>query len=304
MGRKTQQPVNLKTLLAKAELPALPQSAIRVLELSQDPTKGPDDYALPIESDPGVAGQVLRFVNSSYFGFSHEISTVKSAVTLVGTRTIKNFVLWSAVFDLMPNPKCGPFELKHLWQDSLRRALFARHLARHLEIIDPEEPFAAALLQDMAVPMLAKQAPELYTKLLIAREGGRNRLSALEQKVLGWTHAEAASLMAEHWNLPDTFGALICEHHKIDHWATQIDSAPAHFAVALSTLLPSTVDQGWPECKQYETYCAKVAKRSSSPAKLLEEVDVEFAEFAPLLNLTAPSRSLAERYTAATAASA
>jgi HD-like signal output (HDOD) protein len=122
----------LKELLNSAQLPALPQSAIRLLELSQNPDNGPAEFAVPIESDPGLTGQVLKFVNSSYFGFSREISSVKLAITLVGIRTIKNFSLWSAVFSLMPNPKCGPFDLKALWQDSLRRALFSRAFGKVL----------------------------------------------------------------------------------------------------------------------------------------------------------------------------
>ena len=104
----------LKDVLRNAQLPALPQSAISLLELSQDPDNGPAEFAIPIEADPGLTGQVLKFVNSSYFGFSREISSVKLAITLVGIRTIKNFALWSAVFSLMPNPKCGPFDLKRL----------------------------------------------------------------------------------------------------------------------------------------------------------------------------------------------
>ena len=38
--------VDLKQLLAGAQLPALPQSAIRLLELSQDPENGPPEFAL------------------------------------------------------------------------------------------------------------------------------------------------------------------------------------------------------------------------------------------------------------------
>ncbi len=101
---------DLSKLLARAQLPALPQSAIKILELSRDPDLGPIELAVPIETDPGLTGQVLRFVNSSYFGFSREISSVRLAITLVGVRTIKNFALWSAVFSLMPNPKCGTFD--------------------------------------------------------------------------------------------------------------------------------------------------------------------------------------------------
>jgi HD-like signal output (HDOD) protein len=38
-------------------------------------------------------GQVLKFVNSSYFGFSREIMSVQQGLTLVGTRAVTNFAL-------------------------------------------------------------------------------------------------------------------------------------------------------------------------------------------------------------------
>src|SRR6185295_14254221 len=167
----------LSDLLACGQLPALPQSAICLLELSQNPDNGPAEFAIPIEADPGLTGQVLKFVNSSYFGFSREINSVKLAITLVGVRTIKNFTLWSAVFSLIPNPRCGPFDLRALWQDSLRRALFARNFAKSLGMKEADEPFAAALLQDMGVPLLAKEFPNEYVELLAERRHGERRLS-------------------------------------------------------------------------------------------------------------------------------
>jgi HD-like signal output (HDOD) protein len=160
---------SLADVLANTQIPALPTSAMKLLELSQDPNKGPSDYAQPIEADVGLMGQVLRFVNSAYFGFSREISSVQQALTLVGIRTIKNFALWSAVFSIVPNPKLGPFDLRRLWQDSLRRALFARTIGRELRLPNAEELFAAALLQDMAIPFLLKALPTEYEKLLERR---------------------------------------------------------------------------------------------------------------------------------------
>ena len=121
---------DLQQILESAQLPALPQKAIRLLELSQDASNGPAEYARPIEADAGLMGQVLRFVNSSYFGFTREISSVKQALALVGVRTIKNFALWSAVFSLVPDPKFGPFDLTKLWPDSLRRAVYARSFGK------------------------------------------------------------------------------------------------------------------------------------------------------------------------------
>jgi len=304
--------IPLKKVLTQSQLPALPQSAIRVLELSQDPENGPAEFAVPIESDPGLAGQVLRFVNSSYFGFSREISSIKLAISLVGIRTIKNFALWSAVFSLMPNPKCGPFDLKRLWQDSLRRAVLARAVGKLLAMKDVEETFSAALLQDMAIPLLAKEAPDLYVKLLKARRDGKVRLSELERHVFGWTHAEAAGMLCRQWNLPDGFAVLVeCRqwnlpdgfavlvesHLDIHRWIDRPDSEPGKLAVALSALLPAAADPAWTECAEFASYYEKaVPPGSPTIPELLEQLDQEFADFAPVLKLAAPSKSLLDTY--------
>ena len=294
--------LDLKKLVAEAQLPALPHSAISLLELSQDAENGPAEFTIPIESDPGLTSQVLRFVNSSYFGFSREISSVRLAITLVGVRTIKNFALWSAVFSLMPNPKCGPFDLKNLWQDSLRRALCARRLAKLLNIKEAEEPFAAALLQDMAVPLLAKSSPEVYTKLLESRNNGAVRLSALEKQLFGWTHAEAAGLMARHWKLPEAFAEMIEGHQSIEEWAKQPETAAGKLVVAMSALLPTTADSGWPECEQFERYYKQTFPAGGPDASdILGQVDDEFTEFAPVLKLAVPAKSLVDIYNESTA---
>lgn len=297
--------IDLKKVLANAQLPALPQSAIRLLELSQDPTNGPAEFAVPIESDPGLTGQVLRFVNSSYFGFSREISSIKLAITLVGIRTIKNFALWSAVFSLMPNPKCGPFDLKNLWQDSLRRALFARATGKLLGMKEAEEPFSAALLQDMAIPLLAKEAPAAYNKLLAARNDGAVRLSELERRVFGWTHAEAGGMIARQWNLPDEFAVLIEAHLDLDERLKDPAKESAAIAVGLSALLPATSDSQWADSAHFvDNFEQAVGPTGPSPNEILAQVDDEFTEFAPVLKLSSPSKSLVEILEEATAPSA
>ena len=243
---------DLSKLLARAQLPALPQSAIKILELSRDPDIGPNELAVPIETDPGLTGQVLRFVNSSYFGFSREITNVRLAITLVGVRSIKNFALWSAVFSLMPNPKCGAFDLAALWQDSVRRGLFARTLVKLLGHKDGEETFAAALLQDMAVPLLAKELPADYAALLDARDGGRCRLSQLEHERFGWDHAQAAGQMAHKWNLPASLTALIESHTDDSDIGTAGAVDPMQAAVRLSAHLPALCDDTWHEASLLE----------------------------------------------------
>lgn len=292
----TSSEIDLRKMLTGAQLPALPQSAIRLLELSQDPDNGPEEFAVPIEADPGLTGQVLRFLNSSYFGFVQEITSVKLGIALVGVRTIKNFSLWSAVFSLMPNPKCGPFDLKSLWQDSLRRGIFARHFGKVMGLPDAEDLFTAALLQDMAVPLLAKEMPEDYGHLLEGRHGGTYRLSELEKARFGWTHSDAAGIMAKGWKLPDSFATLVGTHTDIENLANcDLDTKSA--TVGLSALLPSTCDEQWTERDQFtKAYVALAGSGAAPLGDVFKKVDEEFEEFAPVLKLAVPARPLFDRF--------
>jgi HD-like signal output (HDOD) protein len=285
---------DLTHLIAGAQLPALPQCAVRLLELSQNPDNGPAEFASPIETDPGLTGQVLRFVNSSYFGFAREVSSVKLALTLVGVRTIKNFVLWSAVYSLMPNPRCGGLNLNCLWIDSLRRGLLARFLAKQMHLDDAEEVFSAALLQDMAVPLLARELTAQYRQLFEAREDGRRRLSELERSSFGWSHAEAAATMAQRWSLPTGMTELIARHNDTRALLTgSLDGAAA--CVACSALLGSSHDARWWERETFVlAYQLMLGDRAPPLAEVFAAIDREFSDFSGFLKFPADTPPLVE----------
>ena len=286
---------SLEDVFHSEVLPALPHSAITLLQLSQSPDSGPADFTKPIEADPGLMGQVLKFVNSSYFGFSREIMSVQQALTLVGTRAITNFALWNAVFSVIPNPKFGPFDLKSLWQDSLRRALFARMLGRSLNLSNSEDLFAGALLQDMAIPLLLKELPAEYEGLVERRAEEGRRLSGLEKEMFGWDHADAAAMLARQWKLPDEFVTLIAQHTQVSELLSVGESQRGPACVALASLLPSCCDERWGEKHQLvDGYSQLTGQNESGLEKLFTEVDEATCEFAPVLKLPVPKTSLVE----------
>jgi HD-like signal output (HDOD) protein len=285
--------VDLDAVLSAAQLPALPQTAIRLLELSQDASNGPAEFAIPLEADAGLLGQILRFVNSSYFGFAREISSIKQALALVGVRTIKNFALWSAVFSLVPDPKFGPFDLKKLWQDSLRRAVFSRILGKALKLPNAEDLFAAALLQDMAIPLLLKELPEHYEALIERRGAEHLRLSQLERELFGWDHADAAAALVRNWRLPEEFAVLIERHPNLDELLSGNPPMKDAACVALAALLPSCQDSEWQEREDFLSGLKRLAGSGfSSLEAIIAEADTTFAEFAPVMKLPIPERSL------------
>ncbi|HTN74298.1 MAG TPA: HDOD domain-containing protein, partial [Pirellulaceae bacterium] len=70
---------------------------------------------------------------------------------------------------------------------------------------------------------------------------------------------------------------------------------PGHVAVGLSSLLPPVNDNDWPEREKFLAVYQQVAPPGSPTIEeFLAKIDVEFAEFAPVLKLAVPKRSLVE----------
>jgi len=158
---------------------------------------------------------------------------------------------------------------------------------------DADDVFTAALLQDMAIPILARELPNSYVKLLESRKQGQIRLSALESQEFGWTHAQAAVLIARHWKLPTGLIDLIETHIAIEQFAE--NQAPDKLTVALSALLPTVADPEWTEYEQFESFYERLVP-GNNPAivELLDHTDSEYDLFAPILRLPKPAKSLVD----------
>ncbi|MDR0521157.1 MAG: HDOD domain-containing protein [Planctomycetaceae bacterium] len=295
MNNETAREELRKSLIAE-QLPAMPHSALSVLKLDNDLSKvNINDLVRPIEADPGLAAQVLKFLNSSAFGFQSTISNIRQGVALVGIRIVKNFVLWKAVFSLIPRSKTGSFDVGLLWQDSLRRAMFSRILLLELKRGDTEMAFAGALLQDMAIPLLLKLKTADYSPVLdsLARQPASRRLSDIENDNFGWNHADAGFVLGQHWKLPEILVNLIGNHLRAEELAASFAEQPEYFVVALSSLLPSVTKADWDDRDAFIRLFEKVFSGNKRLfLNLFSRIDIEFEQYAALLQIAQPKQGL------------
>ena len=293
MAQKAKE--ELKAIFRVEQLPAMPHSALNVLQLDNDLAKvNIDDLVRPIEADPGLTTQVLKFLNSAFFGFQNPVSSVKQGIALVGIRTVKNFVLWKAVFSLIPKTITSAFDVKLLWQDSLRRALFARLLVMQFPHEDQDLAFAGGLLQDMAIPLLLKKKPQQTSQLIQdLKKQPDIRLSDLEMATHGWTHADAAEIMCESWKIPEDLRTLMANHTKIEPYIERPMDNPTQLVVSLSALLPTVVSKHWHEEKMLRHYMQTVFPTQPTLMEdLFAQVDQEFELFSMVLQISKPKEPL------------
>ncbi|MDR1959827.1 MAG: HDOD domain-containing protein [Planctomycetaceae bacterium] len=288
---------DLAALLKQEQLPAMPHSALSILQLDSDLTKvNIHDIVHPIEADPGLAAQVLKFLNSAFFGFQNHITNIKQGIALAGFRIVKNFVLWKAVFSLMPRTESTVFNIKQLWQDSLRRALFAKQIAQGLRATDSDLAFIGALLQDMAIPLLLKRKPQVYSDLLLKLQNEpEKRLSRLESEKLGWNHAVAAGVMCRIWKIPDDLASLIANHIIIEPFLSDIGKNASQISVSLSAFLPSVTGKKWNEQEALMYYTDKIfPNKPTLIPDFFDLADREYTQYANILQISQPSKKLTD----------
>ncbi|MEO1954390.1 MAG: HDOD domain-containing protein, partial [Campylobacterales bacterium] len=75
------------------QLPPLPESAMQIEAVYQDPDGSFSDMVKILEKDPLLTADILKAANSPLYGFSREINAINQAVGLFGMGTVRGFAL-------------------------------------------------------------------------------------------------------------------------------------------------------------------------------------------------------------------
>lgn len=193
-------------------LPSLPTIAMEVLELAQKEEVDIAEIARIISRDPALSSKILRTVNSSFYGRSQSISQVSQALVILGLQSVKTLVLGFSLVSNLHQSKSKGFKHLDYWKRSIYAATAAKTIAAKAHIVQAEECFLAALLQDLGMLVLDQVLKEDYGPINEAAPTHQQLVTA-ERSALGMTHAEVTGFLAETWKLPPLLSVPMKHHH-------------------------------------------------------------------------------------------
>jgi HD-like signal output (HDOD) protein len=142
---------------------------------------------------------------------------------------------------------CYGLSSGQLWRRSVAAALAIECAQRHGCGTPPPEAFAAALLRDIGILVLAGQMqPDVLEMLDRSRSEGGRSLTESEMEILGVHHGEVGALIARHWELPELIAEAIAFHHAPDEAPTEEGRGSAWF-VALADAVTQALERPAPE---------------------------------------------------------
>lgn len=179
----------------------LPDAALRLNELMEDPRATLQDLADVIQMDAGLATAVLRMANSAYFGLPAKVGTIPLAINLIGQRALRNLVLSLSVTRAFKGLPAELVDMQAFWENSTACGAIARALARRTRIGNADDLFLAGLLHATGRLVFYARRPVHYREILTAGVTA-HQLAAEERRLFGFDHAELGAALLATWRLP------------------------------------------------------------------------------------------------------
>lgn len=205
--------------------PPLPRSVADVTRLVAEVRDVPDIRRLVdiVNSDPVIAGSVLRRINSAYYGVRRPVGDVHKAVHLLGFEEVCDIVLTSGMMrlqDILPTSDQAKI-FDQIMRMSVGTASFAKKLAVHLKLYQQSFAFTLGLLHTCGRLVLLYNRADDYEELWSTNGFGFAPTVTSEQIIFGTDHAELGAMAADSWHLPDFVVEVVREYltpgHLQDH---------------------------------------------------------------------------------------
>ncbi len=196
------------------EIPPLPEAAMQVQALIDDPNITARELATVISSDSTLTARLLKHANSSFYGFPKAIGTVPLAVVVLGFDAVREIVVGTSVLDITTNAfDQSLIESRKFWSHSLATGVAARIIAQKWRTGLPGEAFVAGLLHDIGRLLLAASYPEEYANVVHNAQFEEQYTFEAERTKFDTDHAEVVGWLMERWQFPEQIHKAASGHH-------------------------------------------------------------------------------------------
>jgi len=208
---------NMQKIISSVnESQGMPDYIKQLFGVLNDPEVSISKIEEALDHNPGLATNIIKLMNSPYFGLASKTASISQAVALVGLNRVVQIIMTSCVNALMTN-KIDGYNLPdgELWRHSIAVSVAVELLVNELKLKAPEEIFIAALLHDIGKLALGNFVADEIEGINNQIKHGKSFHEA-EKEVIGTDHAEVGSTILKMWSLPENIINAVRWHHNPD----------------------------------------------------------------------------------------
>lgn len=192
---------------------SLPDIYFQLEKVIDSPDTSFEQIGALISSDPALAARMLKLANSALFKTRNPVDSIYTAISVIGTKQLRDLVLATIVIDNFEGVDHARLNMEDFWRHSIACGIAARVIATYQREPNVERYYLMGLFHDMGRIILLSESPKEETAILLEADQKDCLVLPLEQKHLGFTHAEISARLLKLWNLPEIQQEAVHYHH-------------------------------------------------------------------------------------------
>ena len=195
------------------ELPPLPTSLKRLMEIIHSEVDMPGELESIIAYDPSLSVRVLTAANSSFYGCRKQVSTLSKAIAIIGTAKVKSICIFTLLTGLFSNgASISEAHREILWKRAFACSRIAVEVNRIRSWMNPDEAAIMGLFHDLGYIAMAAYLSEQFT-VVFDKSHDENIPPWYVEMRYGLDHGRLGGYLARRWALPDKLVRVVEFHH-------------------------------------------------------------------------------------------
>lgn len=194
-------------------LPSLPEVALKVRKMAEDPNVSINKLADIISHDPALTARIMKIANSAFLGRGIHVNSLHQATTRIGLRYIKNVVTAMAMEQLFVSKSdLIKKQMDKVWSDTISLTSFALAAMQQYNsnfkftAVNFDTMTLAGLVHNIgALPILteAEKQLDVFGNEDFIKQSIDNIAGPIGTLILrSWGFTDDLIEVAEHWNEP------------------------------------------------------------------------------------------------------
>jgi diguanylate cyclase (GGDEF)-like protein len=203
-----------------------------------------EQFGEAISADASLVSKIMGLVNSAAFKPARPVTRLSQALVMIGLKNLLPLVFGVSLGGIFSKLGLPAEERSSMWRASLLKAVVAREYARTAAPEWVEEAFVAALLQDVALPVIYTSDRSAWPETVALLELPDAELRTTRERTMyGTDHAELGAAMVRRLGLPEIYSNCIERHHTPEGPPAG-GNAPLAKALRAASLLPHRLGVG------------------------------------------------------------
>ncbi|MDH3327047.1 MAG: HDOD domain-containing protein [Gammaproteobacteria bacterium] len=217
---------------------SLPTIYYRVDKAINDPATSNAQIGSILSEDVGLSARLLKLSNSAFYNFPSKIDTITAAISVIGTKQVRDLVLASSVIKMFEGIPEDLVKLDSFWAHCIGCGVVARVIAGINRERNVESFFVAGILHDIGSLLIYSKMGEKATEVIRYVNEHQCTLHEAEMKCIGFTHTQVGGYLLKQWKLPKNLIEAVYYHHRpISSRSYPVFASAIHIADIIATAM-------------------------------------------------------------------